>query len=148
MGAWPPATTIASNLESSSSDTLRVFSISGACFGELTKPSVIKSSAEYPLASRGSLILSASHFPPFGLNSSSSYPFSVIAKYGCVSSLHQKPTGHPVVVDTAGFASTIATRFRFLALVTFGSLRLMGRPPDGELVPDRHPSLVRHVASG
>src|SRR5262249_56040925 len=68
---------------------------------------------------------SASHLPPFGLKSSISYPASVSMKYGCASSLHQKPTGHPVVDDTAGFARTIATRLRFDGLVTLGSLRLM-----------------------
>jgi hypothetical protein len=31
--------------------------------------------------------------------------------YGWVSSLHQKPTGQPVVVETAGLAMTMATRF-------------------------------------
>src|SRR5262249_2716537 len=46
-------------------------------------------------------------------------------KYECVSSLHQKPTGHPVVDEIAGFARTIATRLRLDALVTLGSFRLM-----------------------
>jgi hypothetical protein len=42
-----------------------------------------------------------------------------------VSSLHQKPTGQPTVVEVVGFAMTMATRFCFFELVTFGSLRLM-----------------------
>jgi hypothetical protein len=41
------------------------------------------------------------------------------------SSLHQKPTGHCVVVDMAGLAITIATRLGWSLLTTFGSFRLI-----------------------
>src|SRR5262245_24137977 len=75
-------------------------------------PRVIKSPDEYPVGSRGSLRASGSHFPPSGLKIRMSYPCSENQKYGCVSSLHQKPTGHPVVVDVAGFEITMAMRFR------------------------------------
>src|SRR5262245_27801634 len=93
--------------------------------GVAIKPRVIKSSDEYPVASRGSLMASGSHGPPCGLKTAISYPRSENQKYGCVSSLHQKPTGHPVVVEVAGFEMTIATRFRDLGFTTFGSLMLM-----------------------
>src|SRR5215510_2263526 len=107
--------------------TLVVASTSAASSGVAINPRVIKSSDEYPLGSRGSLMASASHRPPSGLKIRASYPCSENQKYGCVSSLHQKPTGHPVVVEVVGFEMTMAMRFRNLALTTFGSLRLIGR---------------------
>src|SRR5262249_47557989 len=68
---------------------------------------------------------SASHLPPVGLKISTSYPASLNAKYGCVSSDHQKPTGQPVVVEVAGLEITTAIRLGLFLLTTFGSLRLM-----------------------
>jgi hypothetical protein len=49
-------------------------------------------------------------------------------KYGCESSDHQKPVGHPVVVETAGFEITIATRFLRFAFTGLESFRLMDSP--------------------
>src|SRR4030095_4191438 len=109
--------------------TLVVFSTSAVNSGVAIKPRVIKSSDEYPVGSRGSLMASGSHGPPCGLKTPISYPRSENQKYGCVSSLHQKPTGHPVVVEVAGFEMTIATRFRDLGFTTFGSLMLMRTSP-------------------
>src|SRR5215510_2247137 len=105
--------------------TLVVDSTSAASSGVAINPRVIKSSDEYPLGSRGSLMASAAHRPPSGLKIRTSYPCSENQKYGCVSSLHQKPTGHPVVVEVAGFEITMAIRLRNLGLTTFGSLRLI-----------------------
>src|ERR1700682_3843270 len=51
---------------------------------------------------------------------------SVKAKDGWASSLHQKPTGPPVVVASAGLELTIAPRLRFLGLTGLGSFRLIG----------------------
>src|SRR5262245_65958397 len=95
--------------------------------GVAIKPRVIKSSDEYPVASRGSLMASGSHGPPCGLKTAISYPRSENQKYGCVSSLHQKPTGHPVVVEVVGFEMTIAMRFGNFGFTTFGSFRLICR---------------------
>src|SRR6516165_7819195 len=124
MGDCPPATRIASNLSSESSLTGRVFETSAARRGEFMKPRDMRSVSEYPVGSRGSLKLSASHFPPSGLKISTSYPFSVRTKYEWVSSAHQKPQGQPVVVDVLGFAMTIATRF-LRREATLGFFRLM-----------------------
>src|SRR5262245_24643531 len=108
--------------------TLVVDSTSAASSGVAINPRVIKSSDEYRLGSRGSLRASGSHRPPSGLKIRTSYPCSKNQKYGCVSSLHQKPTGHPVVEDIAGFEMTMAMCFRNFGFTTFGSLRLMLAP--------------------
>ena len=39
-----------------------------------------------------------------------------------------RATGRPVVVDTAGFASTMATRFARSGFATFGFFKLMALP--------------------
>src|SRR5262245_8828987 len=83
------------------------------------------SSACHWLLSSGSLIGSASHRPPSGLNTSTWYPTWVKWKYGSVSSLHQNPTGQPVVVDTAGFEMTVATCLGRLGFVGLKSLWLI-----------------------
>src|SRR5262245_58616862 len=46
----------------------------------------------------------------------------------CVISLHQNPTGHPVVDETALLPMTMATLLGFPALTGFGSLTLMSPP--------------------
>src|SRR5215813_1933909 len=111
MGDCPPATRMASKASSASSLTGRVFETSAARRGVFMKPRDMRSVSEYPLGSRGSLRLSASHSPPSGLKISTSYPFSVRTKYEWVSSAHQKPQGQPVVVEVLGLAMTVATRF-------------------------------------
>src|SRR5262245_24013301 len=55
-------------------------------------------------------------------------------KYGSVNSLHQKPTGQPVVVDTAGLEMTIATRLGRAGLVGLKSLWLIVCSLLGQLV--------------
>src|SRR4029450_1686772 len=131
--------------------TLIVFSTSAVSSGVAIKPRVIKSSDEYPVGSRGSLMASGSHGPPCGLKTPISYPRSENQKYGCVSSLHQKPTGQPVVVEVAGFEMTIATRFRDLGFTTFRALMLMRAPYQAHSVSQRTRALrarqppVEHV---
>src|SRR5262245_8529330 len=88
------------------------------CEGELMKPSEIRSSAEYPLSSRGSDSLSPSSGPPSGLAISTSYPCSTNSQYGCVSSPHQKPIGQPVCSETVGLDASTRTRFGLFELRT------------------------------
>ena len=74
---------------------------------------------------------SPSQAPPSGLKMSTAYPASVKASQGWVSSLHQNPTGQPVVVEVVGLAMTSATRLRRSALTGLGSCRLMERSSVG-----------------
>src|ERR1700739_1594007 len=83
------------------------------------------SSACHCEASSGSLLASAAHAPPSGLKISAWEPSSVNREYRGVGSAHQKPPGQPVVVETTGFESTIATRFGFFRLTGLRSLWLI-----------------------
>src|SRR5262249_25907749 len=145
IGDCPPATRMASKSATARSRTGRVSFTRAARRGVFMNPRLMRSEAEEPLASRGSLRASASHFPPSGLKISTSYPFSVRTKYEWVSSAHQKPDGHPVLVEMLGLAMTIATRF-LLGDAVFGSLRLTAFVPpswaswvEGSARARRHP---------
>jgi hypothetical protein len=102
---------IASNWSRSSVDSLGVSCSNATRSGVLTNPIVIRSSADHLDSSRGSLSESICTAPPSGLAVVTSTPRSVSSKYGCVSSAPQNPTGHPIVVDVDGFATTISTFF-------------------------------------
>src|SRR5512133_611400 len=112
-----------------------------ACSGELMKPSEIRSSAEYPLSSRGSDHLSPSSLPPSGLATSTWYPCSTNSQYGCVSSDHQKPIGQPVCSETVGLDARMRTRLGLSGSRTSIS-------PDICLAPFAQAILVALGASG
>src|SRR5215475_2592701 len=86
---------------------------------------LIASSFEYPLESRGSLKASICTLPPLGLAIVTSYPFSKNNLYACVNSAAQKPTGQPVVLEIAGFDTTINIFLFLRSILVFRSCYLI-----------------------
>ena len=116
---------MASNLPTSNPETVFVFSISAQCLGELMNPR-----ADEVLCGVAARVAGIAHgigFALAALRAEELYLVALLAhdEVGVRGSLHQKPTGQFVVVETAGFARTTATRFFFFAFVTFGSFKLM-----------------------